>query len=61
MMISRKTPAHQTIARMREIIANPQPDHTPGQRRMAWAVLKTARGQRMIQSRLPRPTGGDAA
>ena len=47
---------HLSETEARLICANPQPDHPPFLHRLAWARLKQARGQRVIQSRLPRPT-----
>lgn len=46
----------------RNIAGNPQPTHTQHLRTLAWAMLMTARGQRMVQSRIPRnPDPLDAA
>ena len=36
----------------RQIVANPSPDHRPGLRLLAWATLKSARGQTVCQHRL---------
>ena len=42
----------------RRIIANPDPRHSDQLRKLAWYVLKSARQQRVIQSRLsPEPKG----
>lgn len=47
---------HQPQATLdaRGIVANPCADDTDRQRTLAWTILKTARNQRVIQSRLPR-------
>ena len=37
-----------------DVIANPRTTHSPALRMMAWAMLKTARGQRFSQSQLCR-------
>ena len=36
----------------RSIIANPQPEHTASLRLLAWAALKTERGQILHQHRV---------
>lgn len=48
-----KVSLHPTALRQaRDIAANPQPRHTAAMRLLAWAVLKSARGQTLRQSRL---------
>lgn len=47
-------PLPLALAQARQIVASPQPHHSEGLRRRAWAVLKSARNQRVIQSRIPR-------
>ena len=42
----------QRQADARSIIANPQPEHTASLRLLAWAALKTERGQILRQHRL---------
>jgi hypothetical protein len=34
------------------IVAHPSPDHSPHQRLLAWAILKSQRGQTVRQARL---------
>lgn len=43
-----------TLEHARHIVANPHADITENRRTLAWTILKTARNQRVIQSRLPR-------
>ena len=47
---------HLHEAQARAIVANPTPSQSPFLRRLAWACLKQARGQQVMQSRLPRPS-----
>ena len=42
----------------RAIVANPKPGQNPLLFQLAWLALKSARDQRVIQSRLPRCTCG---
>lgn len=52
-----------TTQTARDILRNPRPDHTPALRLIAWAALKSARGQTLNQSRLQmmaRATGSAA-
>lgn len=42
----------KTLTDARRIVGAPSPDDSPLSRRLAWAVLKTARGQTMVQTRL---------
>lgn len=44
---------HTTHARA--IVANPTPRQSTFLRRLAWCALKEQRGERVVQSRLPRP------
>jgi hypothetical protein len=44
---------HTTHARA--IVANPTPRQSTFLRRLAWCALKEERGERVVQSRLPRP------
>ncbi len=44
----------------RSIITDPQPEHTASLRLLAWAALKTERGQTVCQRRLQaKPTRSD--
>ena len=41
-----------TLAQAHEVASNPQAHHSPTQRLLAWAMLKTQRGQTLRQQRL---------
>ncbi|MGY6705895.1 hypothetical protein [Roseinatronobacter sp.] len=43
-----------TLDQARHFVANPRADDLEFWRTLAWTILKTARNQRVIQSRLPR-------
>ena len=49
-----------TAQQARRIVANPCPGQNPMVRRLAWMALKSERGERVIQSRLPRATPHDS-
>lgn len=44
----------------RRVVANPLPDDSRTLRLIAWAALKSARGQTVVQHRLPVPMKGGA-
>jgi hypothetical protein len=47
---------HQTLSDAKTIVNNPQAyAEMPGLRIMAWATLKAARGQTVVQHRLAQP------
>ncbi|MBN2760046.1 MAG: hypothetical protein JXQ79_06075 [Rhodobacteraceae bacterium] len=50
-------PVPMALEQARDVVANPSIYHSHDLRREAWAVLKSARGQRVIQHRLPRTPG----
>lgn len=43
------------VSGARDIVANPKPEASDQLRLLAWVSLKQERGERVVQSRLPRP------
>lgn len=59
--ITTARPALMALDQARDIIANPSIFHSYDLRREAWAILKNARQQRIIQHRLTTPGPKGAA
>ncbi|MBC7154582.1 MAG: hypothetical protein H5U19_08225 [Rhodobacteraceae bacterium] len=51
-MHTRSSCTSRQLAEALSVISNPQPHHRPGLRLLAWAMLKSERGQTLRQRRL---------